>query len=283
MLLASGARCSLTLADSFPAVWRHGRRYRGLGRLLQRPEVDFVANHHLNGARQVVDVLGVSASKVIAWDWPLDLLDLADSSARTLPQQEPMRLCFAGSISAAKGVWDLVEAVAQLRGRGVDATLEVAGSGDTERLNALVQKCRLSGSVRHLGRVGGDEVIAMLQRATFACVPSRHAYPEGLPLTLYEAMAAGTPIIASDHPMFSGVIEDGETGFVFRAGSSKGIVAAALRGWADPPLYESVSFAAARQYREIGLTTLWGDVVGAWVRDRPDDRAFLRRAPLSST
>ena len=32
-------------------------------------------------------------------------------------------------------------------------------------------------------------------------VPSRHDYPEGLPMTIYEALAMRTPLVVSDHPM----------------------------------------------------------------------------------
>jgi len=42
-----------------------------------------------------------------------------------------------------------------------------------------------------------------MRSADAIVIPSRHEYPEGLPLTIYEALAARTPIVASDHQCFS--------------------------------------------------------------------------------
>lgn len=283
---SAAVRASVALADSFPFAWRHHRRYRELGALLSGPRFDFVANHHLNSAQALVRTLNVPAAKVIAWDWPLDLLDSAASSSSSLPDDGVLRLCFVGSLTRSKGVWDAVEAVRLLRGHGTDARLEVAGGGQTEELRALVARHRLGDAVLYRGRIGGDDILDMMRRSTFVCVPSRHSYPEGLPLTLFEAMASGTPIVASDHPMFAGVVRDGETGFVFRAGPpgrARRLAAAVRRGWSDPATYEAVSVTSAAAYADLGLTTLWGDLLRRWVRDDESDRAWLREVSLAST
>ena len=276
----SPVRASVVLADSFPSRFRNRTRYRELGRLMGLPQVDFVSNHHLNSSRQLVKVLGVDPGKVVPWDWPLDLLEMADASAKPYPTGGELRLCYAGSITRIKGVWDAVEAVKALRERGHDASLDIAGGGQTEYLETLVERHGLRGHVTHRGRVGVGDILRMMRDSAFVCVPSRHSCPEGLPLTLYEAMASGTPIVASDHPMFKGVVRDGETGFVFRAGSPKRLASAVLRGWQDHQRYELVSSTAAAAYRGLGLDTLWGDIVVRWVRGAPEDLEWLRRSSL---
>ncbi len=279
-MVALPVRSSVVLADSFPARHRHFARYRRLGRELRHPQVDFVSNHHLNSSRQLVQVLGVDPGKVVPWDWPLDLVDVADSSAKRHPTETALRLCYAGSISETKGVWDVLEAVKILRQRGEDASVDIAGAGQVDRMQALVDHQGLHDHVTYRGRVGGDEILKMMQGSAFVCVPSHHSYPEGLPLTLYEAMASGTPIVASDHPMFRGVVRDGETGFVFRAGKPAGLASAVLHGWRNAQAYERVSATAARAYPTLGLTTLWGDIVYRWVRGETEDLAWLQSNSL---
>jgi glycosyltransferase involved in cell wall biosynthesis len=279
-VLASRAHICALLADSFPFRYRHFFRYRRLGRLLRESQVEFVANHHINSSRQVVNVLGVPPEKVVPWDWPLDLLDLAKTSAKLRPTNGALTLCYVGMISEAKGVWDLLQAVGLLRREGQEVFLELAGEGDRQEMWSLVQRYGLQHHFRYHGSLGGSEVIGMMQRSSFVCIPSHHAYPEGLPLTLYEAMASGTPIIASNHPMFRGVVRDGMDGFVFRAGSPAQMASTIRRAWGDVGAYRRVSSNAAAKYPRLGLSTLWGDILERWVRGTPDDFQYLSENSL---
>ncbi len=131
-----------------------------------------------------------------------------------------------------------------------------------------------------LGRLGGDEILERMAAADFVCIPSRPAYPEGLPLTIYEAMASGTPIVASDHPMFVGVVRDGDTGFVFPAGDPARLADVVRDAWDDPVGYERVSRNAAAAYATLGLSTLWADLLERWVRGIPDDLSWLESRAL---
>lgn len=281
-IVASRARASVVLADSFPSPVRNRRRYRELRSYLQHPSVDFVANHHLNSSRQLVEVLGVDARRVIPWDWPLDLTGLARSGRSAPARGKRVRLCYAGSLHKIKGVWDLLEAVSILRDGGQEVVLDIAGAGDAEELWRRIDRLGLRDLVTVLGRVGGDEILEMMRSADFVCVPSRHSYPEGLPLTIYEAMASGTPLVTSDHPMFAGVVRDGETGFVFRAGRPGQMASAVLRAWGDTQVYDHVSTTAAQAYERLGLDTLWGELVQRWVRGDPQDREWLDGRTLAA-
>ena len=62
--------------------------------------------------------------------------------------------------------------------------------------------------------------LSALAAATLVCVPSRHEFPEGFPQTLTEALAARTPVVASDHPVFTRVLRDGEGVRYFPAGNA---------------------------------------------------------------
>jgi phenylacetate-CoA ligase len=99
---------------------------------------------------------------------------------------EPGRILFLGRLEEAKGVDELIEAVARLLPRFPTLKLVLAGQGDLAR--------EPGGHVVLPGWIDAPRRADELQRAAIFCLPS-HA--EGLPLALLEAMAAGKPVIAT--------------------------------------------------------------------------------------
>jgi glycosyltransferase involved in cell wall biosynthesis len=96
------------------------------------------------------------------------------------------------------------------------------------------------------------------QTARVAVLPSVHtskfggpyAKPELLGLTLIEAMACGTPVIASSAASLPEVVVDGSTGFIFDAGDSSALRACLRRLWNDDQLWYRMSDAALTRVRD---------------------------------
>jgi phosphatidylinositol alpha-mannosyltransferase len=65
-----------------------------------------------------------------------------------------------------------------------------------------------------LGRVSDADKAALLRSADVYVAP--HTGGESFGIVLVEAMAAGTPVLASDLPAFKKVLEDGAAGALFR-------------------------------------------------------------------
>ena len=268
-----GLRVGCVFADSFhvnPLVrWL---RYGWLARVLNDPAVSLVANHGRNAARGLVD-LGVRADKVIAWDFP---------HIRT-PDQFPVKagrggracdLFYVGSIEPKKGVGDLIEAVARLN-LDRDVRLRIAGSGQVERFRRMAEQHGVADRVEFLGIVPNSEVPALMQAADAVVVPSRHTFSEGLPLTLYEALASRTPTIASDHPMFVGHLTNGQSALVFPAGDSAALAGRIAALLDDPELYARVSRGSQSAWRKMQVPVKWGAMIDSWMRDTPGDRQWL--------
>lgn len=96
-----------------------------------------------------------------------------------------------GDLNSNKNHRVLVEAMAQLPGR---VKLLIAGDGPLRgELQALAARLGVSDRVRLLGF--RRDVAALLNACDLFCLPSRR---EGLPVSLIEAMATGTPVLASD-------------------------------------------------------------------------------------
>lgn len=96
-------------------------------------------------------------------------------------------------------------------------------------------------------------------------VSSRHSYPEGLPRTIYEALATRTPLIASDHPMFAGNLQDGNDAVIYKAADPASLAAGIERIRGDAGLYCEISKNTATAWRRIQLEVEWSDLIGRFL------------------
>jgi glycogen(starch) synthase len=105
-------------------------------------------------------------------------------------------IVYLGRLEWEKGVQTLVEALAQLRARGVTFTAVLCGRGSFEpKLRDLVAEHQLAGVVRFEGWISEDEKRRMLRSAGAAVVPS---FYEPFGIVALEAIESGAPIVVSD-------------------------------------------------------------------------------------
>lgn len=106
-------------------------------------------------------------------------------------------ILYVGSLKHEKGTLDLLEAFSQLHKVHPDAHLRlVGGAGDGIRTE-IETFCAVHGLTDHvhlLGMLGHGEIIAEMGLAAFLAHPS---WADSSPNTVYEAMIAGLPVIAS--------------------------------------------------------------------------------------
>jgi len=132
---------------------------------------------------------------------------------------------FAGRLNPEKGVETLLRAW-ELVGHRIP--LRIVGDGPLANKVAEEAKNR---RVEWLGRRSRAEVLDLMGMARCVVLPSE--WYENFPLVLAEALAKGTPVIASDAGAARELISDGLTGFLFRAGNP-GSLADALRNALAP-------------------------------------------------
>jgi len=113
-------------------------------------------------------------------------------------------------------------------------------------------------------------------------VPSRHSYPEGLPLTIYDSYSSRSPLIASDHPMFRGRVEDGFAALVFEASSPESLAARAEQAIRDPGLYARLSRNSEAAWARLQLPVRWGDLLREWIAGPEAVRALLSQFSLAT-
>lgn len=122
------------------------------------------------------------------------------------------RILYLGRLSGEKRIDTLIRALPSIQDEFPNAELVLVGTGpEREHLERLVRELNITPSVNFVGRVPEEETPKYYASAELYVLPSIW---EGHPLTLLEAWATGTPVIASDTEGISEFVDDGETGFL---------------------------------------------------------------------
>jgi glycosyltransferase involved in cell wall biosynthesis len=184
---------------------------------------------------------------------------LGDGQRATTPL-----VVFVGRIEAYKRLDVLLRAVRQVRDGGVDVRLIVVGTGaDLPRSRALARVLGLEGPVEFMGFVAEQDKVRLLQQAQVCVQPSEK---EGWGLTVIEANACGTPVIAADVPGLRDSVRHGETGLLVSPGDVSGLATALARVLTDPALHARLCAGArawAERFRWEGAAAAIGDAVDA--------------------
>jgi len=274
--LARGVHLLPVLADS----WSGGGLRRKasaalLARLLNDERISLVGNHNVPACLSTAQ-LGVRASKIAPWDWP-HKLGPEQFPAKRLARGEPIQILYVGQLLEAKGPGDGVEAAAHLKRNGVDFRLTLVGDGEmSAALAARIEALGLAGLVELAGLQPHARILSLLKSATVSLVPSHHRYPEGFPMTIYEALATRTPLVVSDHPMFRRYLEGAPSARMVRERRPSQI-AAAVKSFVDNPSeYEAASRATSALWAKIICPLSWGDLIEAWLKNPATARDRLK-------
>lgn len=150
---------------------------------------------------------------------------------------------FVGRLAVEKGIHTLLKAWKQL---GCVVPLKIVGDGPLA--DQVQQATRQYPGIHWLGRRSPTEVYELMGDAAFLIFPSE--WYEGLPRTIVESFAVGTPVIASNLGAMSSLIRHGVTGLHFQAGSSTDLVAQVEWAVAHPKEIADMRQAARAEYEE---------------------------------
>lgn len=144
-------------------------------------------------------------------------LELAEF-AYARPDARPARIVAVGRLVEKKGFAVLVEACAILARRRRIVPCDIIGSGPLEAdLRAAIARHGLDASVRLLGPRPQHALAEHVQGASVLaapCVVAGDGNVDGLPTVLLEAMAFGTPCVASDVNGIPELVRHSETGLL---------------------------------------------------------------------
>jgi glycosyltransferase involved in cell wall biosynthesis len=121
-----------------------------------------------------------------------------DTSAwdMTTAPERVRRLLFLGRLDPAKGIFELLDALSEVRTQHPDVTLTVAGDGPAgEAMRARADELGLGAAVTFLGRVAYERLPEVFATVDALVLPS---YSEGMPLSVLEAAAHHRVLVVTD-------------------------------------------------------------------------------------
>ena len=174
-----------------------------------------------------------------------DVVVVPPPVAVTLPEPgtKPNLVLFLGRLEPAKGIYDLLDALAGVRATLPDVRLACAGDGDRIGVARYAEKLGIAEAVKFTGWVGPCGKRALLEHAAVFALPS---YEEALPVSLLEAMSAGVPVVATPVGGIPEVVVDRVSGLLVAAGDTVSLERALTRVLVEPALAARVG-AAARE------------------------------------
>jgi glycosyltransferase involved in cell wall biosynthesis len=148
---------------------------------------------------------------------------------------------FVGRLEREKGIQALLRAWTLLN---EVIPLKVVGGGELETL----LRGSLPEGVEYLGFVPRDEVLVLMQNASFLVFPSE--WYEGFPVTIVEAFATGLPIVASRIGSIGEIIIDGYSGWFFVPGDARDLARQVKLAWSDPVDRQRRGANARKEYED---------------------------------
>lgn len=152
---------------------------------------------------------------------------------------------YLGRLKRYKSVDHLLEAVPAVLRAIPDLRVRIVGDGDDRpRLEALSARLGLQGVVEFTGFIPEQAKVEILRSMWFGVMPS---VKEGWGLTVLEANACGTPVIASRVPGLKEAVLDGQTGLLYPYGDRAALSEAMLRMLTDTELRARMSAGALKR------------------------------------
>ncbi len=118
--------------------------------------------------------------------------------------------------------------------------------------------------LRWLGPVSDEEKISRIKGADVLCVPSLRG--ESFGIVLLEAMAAGTPVVASDLPGYRNVAVNGDEAFLVPPGEAETLARALTKVLEDQDLAQALTDAGSKRVAEFSMERLAGIYVDIYER-----------------
>ena len=269
-------RLELDAADG----WRRRasvRRWYGFTRMQKRvarrlPTVLTVSG---SSRKEIVDDLGVREDRIHVVPIGADTTLFSPDPA--VPEV-PGRIVTTSSADVPlKGLVHLIEALGKARAERPEAHLVVVGKRPEEGpVAAAIEEYGLGGAVEFVKGISDAELAGLVRGAQIACVPSLY---EGFSLPAAEAMATGTPLLATTGGAIPEVAgRDGETCLAVPPGDAGALAAGLVRLLGDPALRARLG--AAGRERVLSRFTWERAAIGTVERYRA---AMDAAAPAGTT
>ena len=177
-------------------------------------------------------------------------LDFNTFTVNSLLSNRPPLIGYIGRLSEEKGVQQFTKALLPILNDNQDLHVLIGGDGHLkEAIEVLLKEEEITNRVDLPGWISHDDLPKYLNQLRLLVIPS---YTEGLPNIMLEAMACGTPVLATPIGAIPDIIIDGKTGFIMENNSPECIAENVNRALNYPELKQIVE--NGRQFVEENFT-----------------------------
>lgn len=205
--------------------------------------------HHVIG-------YGVNPEKIASPDLDVDAFRIQQGIA-----SNEIFVFAVGRLVERKGYHVLIEAIAQLVRQGIPVHLVLAGTGPQQQaLQDQIAAESIQSAVTLLGFIPDSELKDYLRAADMLVMPSiadQSGDTEGLGIPSLEAMANGSPVIASDIGGIVDIVKHEETGILVPPDDAEAIAAAIMRLSQDKELHTQI---VTGGYAMVNGDFSWGTI-----------------------
>ncbi|MEO1392662.1 MAG: glycosyltransferase family 4 protein [Cyanobacteria bacterium J06634_5] len=189
--------------------------------------------------RQALIEEGAAADKCTVVPYGVDCFNVPVclDTGRQRDKNIPLRVLFVGSVGLRKGVHYLLDAMRQLENIPIECRIVGGWNVDPTILHQDIPS-----NVTLVGAIPRVEVAHEYATADVFCLPS---LCEGSATVIYEALAAGLPVVTT--PNSGSIVRDGQEGFIVPIREADAIAAALEKLYLDRSLLEEMSHAALKR------------------------------------
>ena len=254
-------------AEMIRDVWAAGRK-KPLDFLVRNPEIiAAVERYVLPRLDHIITVVDESSDRLAALGVPWDRLSVVSNTPPasradavcTEPARAPrgaeeaLHLTYLGLMEVPRGINDVLDALAILRGEGRRIDLCLIGDGrDRMLFEARAAVLGLGpDAVRFMGALPNAEALRLVGASDVGLVP-HHAYASWnttIPNKLFDYMAAGLPVVTSDAVPAARIVRGAGAGVVYRSGDAVDL-ATQLRPLFDLATRERMALAGRQAVRK---------------------------------
>jgi glycosyltransferase involved in cell wall biosynthesis len=251
-----GVPVVLDMAENYPAMirdlWTTGATRFGDGLVRNPRAVEAVERWTMKRISHTLVVVEESRDRLVALGVPPDRITVVSNTPSVqrlerFPDRppstaagagEPLDMVYLGLLETARGVGTAIDAVALCRDRGVPVRFTIIGEGrGRTAFEAQAERLGLGAEeIRFLGFVPYQEALDVVARSHIGLIPhlANESWNTTIPNKLFDYMAAGLTVLASDALPTRRVVEETGCGLWFRSGDPEHMAGRMQALWSEP-------------------------------------------------
>ncbi|MBU3570698.1 glycosyltransferase family 4 protein [Priestia aryabhattai] len=142
-----------------------------------------------------------------------------------MSKKNKKQVLFLGEIGYRKGCYDIPAVIEKVKESVADVQFVLGGSGDIDKIKALIKERKLEENVVFPGWVRGEDKDKLLRESDIFFLPS---YNEGMPMSILDAMGYGLPVVSSNVGGIPKIVYNNKNGSIHEPGDINGFASSII-------------------------------------------------------